>query len=104
MLKIVRYVVKGYTIGTLHTLSLLDVNLNRLTCIPSLFLMFLLSSRGSYPAVSTRYSKDLCSLVDSCLKHNPRQRPSVNGILRLPFITNKIENLLSETVQNTIYL
>ena len=56
--------------------------------------------RGSYPSVSIRYSKDLRSLVDSCLKHHPRQRPSVNAILRLPFIQRRIENFLSETVSH----
>ena len=56
------------------------------------------SFRGSYPSVSSRYSRDLRQLIDSCLKHNPRDRPSVNGILRLTFIQHRIEDFLSETV------
>ena len=46
--------------------------------------------RGSYPAVSTRYSKDLRSLIDCCLRHSPRDRPSINGILRMPFVQQRI--------------
>lgn len=55
-------------------------------------------SRGSYPSVSIKYSRDLRSLVDSCLRHHPRERPSVNAILRMPFIQKRIESFLSETV------
>lgn len=55
--------------------------------------------RGSYPAIPPRYSRDLHNLVDSCLRHSPRDRPSINGVLRLPFIQQRIENFLSETVR-----
>lgn len=55
--------------------------------------------RGAYPPISPRYSKDLKGLIDLCLRHNPRDRPSVNAILRLPFIQKRIEGLLSETVR-----
>ena len=55
--------------------------------------------RGSYPAIPARYSRDLRSLVDSCLCHAPRDRPSVNGILRLTFVQQRIESFLSETVR-----
>ena len=54
--------------------------------------------RGSYPAIPPRYSRDLRNLVDLCLRHSPRDRPSVNGVLRLPFVQQRIENFLSETV------
>ena len=55
--------------------------------------------RGSYPAIPAHYSRDLRSLVDSCLCHAPRDRPSVNGILRLTFVQQRIESFLSETVR-----
>ncbi|KAL5459938.1 hypothetical protein EMCRGX_G033330 [Ephydatia muelleri] len=55
--------------------------------------------RGAYPPISPRYSKDLKALIDLCLKHNPRDRPSVNAILRLSFIQRRIEGLLTETVR-----
>lgn len=60
--------------------------------------------RGSYPSVAIKYSRDLRSLVDSCLKHHPRERPSINAILRLPFIQQRIENFLSETVRLVRYM
>ena len=54
--------------------------------------------RGSYPPLPPCYSRELRQLVDSCLKNRPRDRPSINSILRLPFIQQRIERLLSETV------
>ena len=63
-----------------------------------LLMLYLTLSRGSYPAVSSRYSRELRDLIDSCLRSQPRQRPSINGILRLPFIQKRIENFLSESV------
>ena len=55
--------------------------------------------RGSYPAIPSRYSRDLRNLIDSCLKHSPRDRPSINRLLQLPFVQQRIENFLSETVR-----
>lgn len=60
--------------------------------------LILVACSGSYPAISTRYSRDLRHLIDACLRHNPRDRPSVNTILRLPFIQEKIEKFLSGSV------
>lgn len=42
--------------------------------------------RGSYPPVPPRYSYDLRGLVNQLFRRNPRDRPSVNTILRQPFI------------------
>ena len=56
--------------------------------------------QGSYPAIPARYSRGLRSLVDSCLRNSPRDRPSISGILRLPFVQQRIESFLSETVSN----
>jgi NIMA (never in mitosis gene a)-related kinase len=55
--------------------------------------------RGSYPAIPPRYSRDMRNLVDSCLRHSPRDRPSINGVLRLAFVQQRIENFLSETLK-----
>lgn len=60
---------------------------------------FPLVCRGSYPAVPVKYSKELRALINSCLKNSPRQRPSINAVLRLPLVQNRIENFLSETVR-----
>lgn len=54
--------------------------------------------RGSYPPIPSRYSRDLRQLIDSCLKNSPRQRPSINSILRLPLIQRRIEKFLSQTI------
>ena len=60
-------------------------------------------SSGSYPSVSSRYSLELRQLIDSCLKHYPRQRPSINSLLRTPIIQKRIQKFLSETVRNDLY-
>lgn len=52
--------------------------------------------RGSYPPVSaTRYSYELRALLALLLKRNPRERPSVNTILRKSFIQPLAGQLLS---------
>lgn len=52
-------------------------------------------SRGSYPPVPTRYSHDLRGLVSQLFRRNPRDRPSVNSILKKPFIHRHTEKFLS---------
>ena len=47
------------------------------------------------------YSYDLRTLVSSMLKRNPKERPSVNGILRKPFIMKRCEKFLTNEV--TLY-
>nr|XP_026696688.1 serine/threonine-protein kinase Nek1-like [Ciona intestinalis] len=42
--------------------------------------------RGSYPPVPSRYSYDLRTLVSQLFRRNPRERPSINSILRKPLI------------------
>lgn len=53
--------------------------------------------RGSYPPISTHYSYDLRNLVHQLFKRNPRDRPSINTILRKPFVVKRIKRFLSET-------
>eukprot|EP00899_Mesostigma_viride_P027352 jgi/Mesvir1/7801/Mv11743-RA.1 len=56
--------------------------------------------RGIYPPISsTAYSKALSDLVTRMLQKNPRLRPSVNEILQLPLIRDRIQKCLSETMQ-----
>ncbi|CAH1267417.1 NEK1 [Branchiostoma lanceolatum] len=52
--------------------------------------------RGSYPPVSPRYSYELRNLVAQLFKRNPRDRPSINSILRKNFISKRIEKFLSQ--------
>ncbi|XP_076813426.1 serine/threonine-protein kinase Nek1-like isoform X2 [Clavelina lepadiformis] len=51
--------------------------------------------RGSYPPVPSRYSYDLRSLVSQLFRRNPRERPSINSILRKPFLSSLTERFLS---------
>jgi len=53
---------------------------------------------GKYPAVPTYFSRDLRQLVDRCLKQLPRDRPSVNSILKTPFIKRRIAKFLTDTM------
>ena len=46
--------------------------------------------RGSYPPISNKYSQDLRTLIGNLLKKNPKDRPSLNSILRKGFV-QKIE-------------
>lgn len=54
--------------------------------------------RGKYPAMPSHYSRDLRNLVAGCLKQSPRERPSINKILALPFIQKHIKGFLSQTM------
>ncbi|KAG1670063.1 Serine/threonine-protein kinase Nek1 [Nymphon striatum] len=53
--------------------------------------------RGSYPPISSHYSYELRALIAQLLKRNPKDRPSINAILRKPFIIKRIQNYLSES-------
>ncbi|XP_071951524.1 uncharacterized protein [Antedon mediterranea] len=53
--------------------------------------------RGSYPPVSPRYSYELRNLVALLFKRNPRDRPSINSILKKPLIQKRIQRFLTET-------
>eukprot|EP00003_Mantamonas_plastica_P030586 TRINITY_DN765_c0_g1_i2.p1 TRINITY_DN765_c0_g1~~TRINITY_DN765_c0_g1_i2.p1 ORF type:complete len:942 (-),score=467.14 TRINITY_DN765_c0_g1_i2:1331-4156(-) len=56
--------------------------------------------RGIYPPIPRYYSDDLRDLIASMLQKNPKKRPSVNQILKKPFIKKRIQKFLSETVHN----
>jgi NIMA (never in mitosis gene a)-related kinase len=59
--------------------------------------------RGNYDQVSSKYSFELRNLIASMLKKNPRERPSVNGILRKPFIMKRCEKFLTNEVSFFIF-
>jgi len=44
--------------------------------------------RGQYPPINPRFSYELKKLVAECFKREPTKRPSVNAILRKPFVNN----------------
>ncbi|KAH7823825.1 putative Protein kinase RNA-like endoplasmic reticulum kinase-like B (PERK-like B) [Monocercomonoides exilis] len=54
--------------------------------------------RGSYPPISPQYSADLRNLIASMLNKNPRQRPTINNILKLPIMQKRINMFLSATL------
>ena len=54
--------------------------------------------KGSYPALPTKYSKDLRNLVGILLKRQPKDRPTINETLKMPIIKERIEKFLSETL------
>ena len=52
-------------------------------------------ARGNYNPISM-YSKELKDIVSKCLLVDPDRRPSVNEILEMPIIQNRIKSLLTE--------
>ncbi|WAQ98248.1 NEK1-like protein [Mya arenaria] len=50
---------------------------------------------GSYPPLSPKYSYDLRNLVSALFKRAPRDRPSINSVLRKPFISQRVPKFLS---------
>ncbi|CAF4682464.1 unnamed protein product [Rotaria sp. Silwood1] len=54
--------------------------------------------RGSFNPIPAKFSGDLRTLIASMLKREPRERPSVNTILRKPFISRRIPKHLAEEV------
>ena len=54
------------------------------------------------PAIPNSYSKEFISLIESMLKLEPKERPSVNKILRDPFIKKNILLFLERTKEKYI--
>ncbi|KAL4440853.1 hypothetical protein ABPG74_013834 [Tetrahymena malaccensis] len=55
--------------------------------------------RGQYTPIPNIYSQDLKKLVSNLLQNRPESRYSIQQILGLPFIRNRIKNFLSETIK-----
>ncbi|XP_052226578.1 serine/threonine-protein kinase Nek1-like isoform X2 [Dreissena polymorpha] len=51
--------------------------------------------RGSYPPLSPKYSYELRNLVAQLFKRAPRDRPSINSILKKSFISQRVPKFLS---------
>ena len=56
--------------------------------------------RGNYPPPPAVYTKDLREIVSKCLTVIPSRRPSIQEILRMPIIQNRIRNFLDEIQYN----
>ncbi|XP_060075808.1 serine/threonine-protein kinase Nek1-like [Ylistrum balloti] len=52
--------------------------------------------RGSYPPIPPKYSYDLRGLIAKLFKRTPRDRPSINSILKTNFIMKRVTKFLSE--------
>ena len=65
--------------------------------LPSLSLKII---RGIYQSPPSSYSKDLIDLVKKCLNLDPKKRPSVENILKLPFMKKRIFGFLEEVQFN----
>lgn len=56
--------------------------------------------RGQYQPISSTYSRNLKEVIDRMLQKDPNKRPSVNQILKLPFLQDRIKRLLPEDYWN----
>ncbi|CAF1068990.1 unnamed protein product [Adineta steineri] len=55
--------------------------------------------RGSFNPIPATFSTDLRGIITLMLKREPRERPSVNTILKKPFIYRRIPKYLADEVQ-----
>jgi len=85
----------------------LGVLLYEMTCLKmpfdasSLPMLYVKIIRGAYNHVPTTYSRDLRSLIGMMLCVDSEKRPSINDILRLPYVKSRIRNFLSEMEFNS---
>ena len=56
--------------------------------------------RGNYYPPPSVYTKDLREIVSKCLTVKPSLRPTIQEILRMPIIQNRIRNFLDEVQYN----
>ena len=56
--------------------------------------------KGNYAPPPQRYTADLRNLISQLLNVDPDKRPSVDQILKLPIIKNRIKNYLNEIDYN----
>lgn len=55
--------------------------------------------KGQFTSIPHQFSRDLKNLVGSLLQIDAGRRPTINEILRLPLIQNRIQNFLSKSVK-----
>ena len=56
-------------------------------------------SKGHYAPIPSVYSKGLRELVEKLLRTNPIERPTINQILKMPIIQDRIKSFLSESIR-----
>jgi len=58
--------------------------------------------RGKYPPIPFDYSKDLRSMIAKMLSSSPSQRPSIEDILRLPFLRRNIRRYVKSVIESHV--
>lgn len=58
--------------------------------------------RGNYLPIASTYSKGLKDLVDMTLRVDPKRRPTVNEVLKMPVLQERIAKFLSATVRSVL--
>lgn len=66
----------------------------------SLPMLYVKIIRGAYSPIPNIYSKDLRTLTSLMLNVDSDKRPSINDILRHPYLKSRIRNFLSEMEYN----
>ncbi|KAL0236951.1 hypothetical protein PCE1_000348 [Barthelona sp. PCE] len=54
--------------------------------------------RGRYPRIPSHYSSELSQLIDTMLQKNPKRRPTINQLLKMPRLQQNVHNMLSKTL------
>jgi len=62
----------------------------------SLPLLCIRLNKGQYDPPSSKYSYEIRDLLKKCLTVEPSKRPSIDDILNLPLIKNRIKNFVNE--------
>jgi serine/threonine protein kinase len=55
--------------------------------------------RGSFPPISSNYSKSFRDLINKMLNIMPSQRPNILEVMKTPIIKRKIINYLAESLK-----
>lgn len=55
--------------------------------------------KGQYNPLPYSFSKEIKTLVGTLLQIDPLRRPSVNDVLKMPIVQNRIQNFLSKSVK-----
>lgn len=65
---------------------------------PSLHMLSMKIVRGNFTPISTNFSAGLRKLIQDCLSVVPSRRPTVNAILKMGIIQDRIKTNLSTSV------
>ncbi|EAR93072.2 Serine/Threonine kinase domain protein (macronuclear) [Tetrahymena thermophila SB210] len=65
----------------------------------SLHFLALKIVKGQYSPIPTHFSKEMKNLVSNLLQVDAIRRPSINDIMKMPIIQERVKNFLSETIR-----